>query len=702
MASCRTQPPREGAAPGPAPVQHVDLPDDWRGDIEKPREEWCPICLWDGVWEHLFVRSKARTERFGRIFARSMLWMSASEGHLCCAVLLSFLEKVGGGKYDCFAVEWSHRRGVLVAFELEQQNPEPIVGADGDYSRWKLLIVGYAPGPPGMFGCRTDDLPSLDTGSETSVAWARDRINECFHNHLHSHTTHVPNAPGSYIPSRLLYIPPVPMKGIILRLKKSVPSGVKYVALSHCWGSREKWPRCLTTNANYESQLRHIAWDTLPRTFRDTAIFARKIGLGYIWIDSICIIQGDEKDWQRESTQMYSVYSNAYITFAALHAHDSHVGLFSRRAPGSLVPLLTLGFQGKQYHVQAYSVPDERRDVEMQVDQRSSVDPYHPLLNRAWAFQERLVSPRVLFFGLEELIWACPTGRACEEDTYSPPLWSEVDDLGIERSGTFMHKYNTITDTPDEMATQWLRIVQSYNDMELSEPTDRLPAIAAIAQRFAQCDPDDEYICGLWEKSIHQGLTLRFDMNENLTGPHIDFGPSAMVQSRYIAPSWSWASVQGRFYGEYWVTCPPSAEIVNVNLRYMDNDQFGRVAPGSSITLKGRVLDCEWNLEFDLDETLKTWQILSIPCTEGTLSCRFLREYATYSGLGQQEVIKVCLLLVGIGEEGAYGVLILRRISEDGHYFRLGVLNGVGDNAAFASGLTRALKEAPVRECVIE
>lgn len=112
---------------------------------------------------------------------------------------------------------------------------------------------------------------------------------------------------------------------------------------------------------------------------------------------------------------MYSVYSNAYITFAAAAAHDCHDGLFSRRAPGSLVPLLSLGFRGRPYHVQAYSVPDERQDFEM-VDEGTYANPSYPLLTRAWCFQERLVSPRVLFFGVDELILECPTERSCEED----------------------------------------------------------------------------------------------------------------------------------------------------------------------------------------------------------------------------------------------------------------------------------------------
>lgn len=508
------------------------------------------------------------------------------------------------------------------------------------------------------------------------------------------------SATGSYMPSRLLYVPPDPTKGFVLRPKENVPQGAKYVALSHCWGSRDKWPRCLTTSANYEQQLSHIPWDTIPQTFRDTAIFARKLGLEYIWIDSMCIIQGDERDWQRESTKMYSVYSNAYITFAAAAAHDSHDGLFSRRAPGSLVPLLTLGFRGKLYNIEAYKVPYERWEFELQFDMQAQINYSYPLFTRAWAFQERLVSPRVLFFGVEELIWECPAGRSCEEDTYSPPLSHERDDDEIERREVFMHHYSTITCEPHQLAAHWVRILTSYNELKLSEPTDRLPAIAAIAQSFAQRNPDDEYVCGLWKNSIQRGLLFGFLADQNVTGPQIDYGPSAMAQSNYIAPSWSWASFQGGLYGNLPVS--PVAELTSVNLRHIDNDQFGRVAPGSSITLRAPILDCVWDLKYQPDGNLKWFQSVSIPCSEGTMSFEFQRQYSTYSGLGRREAIDVCLILVGTPRDGGCGALILRRISDGGHYFRVGRLWELESSSEPPAGLTRVLEEAPVRECVIE
>lgn len=237
--------------------------------------------------------------------------------------------------------------------------------------------------------------------------------------------------------------------------------------------------------------------------------------------------------------------------------------------------------------------------------------------------------------------------------------------------------------------------------MELSEPTDRLTAIAAIAQRFARHNPDDEYICGLWKSCILQGLLFRHHGNKNITGPHIDYGPSTVVN--YTAPSWSWASVQGKVYGSLWLTLSPLAELTSVNLRYLDNDQFGRVAPGSSITLRAPVLDCVWDVEYEPDETLSFWQDISIPRPEGsTISWRSPKEYDTYGELRQRETVKVCVLLMGLYEDGGWEALILRRISDSGHHFRVGILCEFERSDAPFSGLKEVLEGARVRKCVIE
>lgn len=71
-----------------------------------------------------------------------------------------------------------------------------------------------------------------------------------------------------------------------------------------------------------------IDWDDLPRTFQDAVITTRAIGIQYLWIDSLCIIQDDLGDWRQESSKMAEVYTNAWLTIAASYARDSTEGLF--------------------------------------------------------------------------------------------------------------------------------------------------------------------------------------------------------------------------------------------------------------------------------------------------------------------------------------------------------------------------------------
>lgn len=695
---------REVSETGEAPLQHIDLPDDWRGDIKTPFEKRCPTCFWDGEWQLLLVRHKAH---LGHVISKPDLRSSAFEGRICCAVILAFLQEITGGKYECLS--WDLSTGVLVAYEFEPQTAR-ICAMHKRHAPWKFVAIGSEPGPPGMLVLPREEPPSLDTGSETSVAWARHRVNECRHDHIHCHSLQFLRASDPYIPSRLLYIPPDPSEGLILRLKENVPVGAKYVALSHCWGSQDNWPDCLSTAKNYQSQLECIPWKTIPQTFRHAAIFSRKLGLEYLWIDSMCIIQDSERDWQNESTQMYAVYSNADITLAALHSNDSHGGLFSRRPADSLFSLLTVGFHGKRFQIQAYIPPSERGDIQWKlgIREHAIMSRSYPLLNRAWAFQERLVSPRVLFFGPEELIWECPTGLTCEEDIYSLALWSAGGGWGgqaVNPHGSLMQRYSTNPGRLVDLETLWFSLVQSYSELELSNPTDRLPAIAAIAQRFAQWSPGNDYICGLWKNTLHQGLSFEIVRDEKNPGPHIEHGRCLTSDSRYIAPSWSWATAQRRVYRS---TAPASTcvELISANLDFLDNNQFGRVAPGSLITLRAPVLDCVWVLTYELGGTLDRLQYLRVPnpSSGGTLLVRFRSEHATYGGLGHREAVEVCSLLLGgsgldsePSKNSRLDALILKPIGKDGHYFRLGILIDIQ-----GVSLTQAFTKAPLRECVIE
>jgi hypothetical protein len=60
-----------------------------------------------------------------------------------------------------------------------------------------------------------------------------------------------------------------------------------------------------------------IAFESLPALFQDAVVATRNLGIPYLWIDSICIIQDSKQDWEAESAKMGSVYRNAYVTIAA-------------------------------------------------------------------------------------------------------------------------------------------------------------------------------------------------------------------------------------------------------------------------------------------------------------------------------------------------------------------------------------------------
>jgi hypothetical protein len=70
---------------------------------------------------------------------------------------------------------------------------------------------------------------------------------------------------------------------------------------------------------------------SLSQTFRDAIVATRKLGLSYIWIDSLCIVQDSEDDWLNESAQMGKIYENSSITLTATLAEDGNGRCFYRR-----------------------------------------------------------------------------------------------------------------------------------------------------------------------------------------------------------------------------------------------------------------------------------------------------------------------------------------------------------------------------------
>jgi hypothetical protein len=72
-----------------------------------------------------------------------------------------------------------------------------------------------------------------------------------------------------------------------------------YVAVSHCW-DQDHSKHFKTAVENMKKRLKSIDFGDMPKSFQDAAIVTRKLGLRYIWIDSLCIVQGQGGDWMTE------------------------------------------------------------------------------------------------------------------------------------------------------------------------------------------------------------------------------------------------------------------------------------------------------------------------------------------------------------------------------------------------------------------
>ncbi|KAJ5547125.1 hypothetical protein N7494_004710 [Penicillium frequentans] len=123
-----------------------------------------------------------------------------------------------------------------------------------------------------------------------------------------------------------------------LCLSDGLEQGTKYVTLSHCWGGATSEIPSLTTR-NYEKFLQRITITHLPQTFQDAIQLTRHLGIRYLWIDSLCIIQDSREDWLDQSALMGSVYQGSYLNIAATKSTDPSGGLFTTRNPVVITPL---------------------------------------------------------------------------------------------------------------------------------------------------------------------------------------------------------------------------------------------------------------------------------------------------------------------------------------------------------------------------
>lgn len=377
-----------------------------------------------------------------------------------------------------------------------------------------------------------------------------------------------------------------------VKLVETKGAKADYICLSHCWGLEQI---ITTENSTFEDRKKGIPWNKLSKTFQDAIILTRKLGFKYIWIDSLCIIQDDAQDWDIESAKMASVYSNGYLTLAATHSTNGRGGLFS-----DIYDFEVSGTtpDGEDYVVFFRERIDHHFEMGINEDRSQlgfSTALYHPLLTRAWVYQERMLSARVLHFTRYEIFYECRSSLQCECGNIGYEGTSNITEMPIIKveHGYALHEAHDNEEYEEEFsylrARLWRTMVSSYTALFLTKSKDRLPAIGGLAKHMA-VRRKSRYLAGLWEDTLNDDLLWTIQATSKYKKPR---------PYPRNAPTWSWASVET--YCHYWDPILFSSsedvaderkpyqhlsKILDCEVKWSAVDEFGSIKDGS-VTISG-------------------------------------------------------------------------------------------------------------------
>ena len=433
-------------------------------------------------------------------------------------------------------------------------------------------------------GISVEGVVGRDPASDANFSMLTQWIEECV-------TTHTGCGSGASLPTSVqCFQRPLPTRLIdvsdyqtsqCVSLSETAGQLGSYVALSHCWGSSGD-PSWKTTLATLRDKKSSIDIASLPKMYQDAITITWKLGHRYIWIDSLCIIQDSIEDWSREAAMMGRIYENSVITVCASRAESSQMGCLARREAGPFDPVIFEQQVGPQKSGRVYIY---RRIYSHRVARDktglfyANVDQ-SPLATRAWAMQERMLSPRNIHYGKEQIFWECIGKRYAEgggrfiaraEDGLYLPTTADRSDPEVPDSAKPSQGYLKSS----RWYIYWYRIVEFYTARKLSRPTDKLPALSGLAME-TQKQTGDEYLAGLWPTCIHLGLAWRVRADSPSSRPPL-----------YRAPSWSWASIDGpvSYNASFFnFAAPevilPAIDVLDIHIALAGLNKFGEVTAG--------------------------------------------------------------------------------------------------------------------------
>jgi hypothetical protein len=362
---------------------------------------------------------------------------------------------------------------------------------------------------------------NVHVASEETFRLTHGWLNECLESH--------PNCPkpdSQYKPTRLIEIIAADDRDVISAIRLHVDEfegPERYTALSYCWGG---YQTLTATKESLSDLVYDIPLQNLPKTINDAVITTHKLGIRFLWVDSLCIIQDDDEDKSREIPEMPKIYGNSSVTIIASRA--SHVG------EGFLQDRDVTSIHAGSSEVQYRGPDDTLGSIVLcrELDKRDE-----PIDKRAWTLQERLLSPRILEYGTYQVNWICPT--ATHDDGWKAEktrtkIDRVLDEIVRGRDESVQPKIRG-----REFSASWRQTVASYTSRSLTFPADRMRAISGIAKAYGMYGRTYQYLAGLWTSDLPGSLL--WTIRKTLDDPPY-YQPQPRPKTHQY-PSWSWVSV---------------------------------------------------------------------------------------------------------------------------------------------------------------
>jgi hypothetical protein len=287
-----------------------------------------------------------------------------------------------------------------------------------------------------------------------------------------------------------------------------------YVALSYVWGLKKNYTTDILNIRVHQQQASLQTYlDKIPKVIRDAIELVRRLGLRYLWVDSLCIVQNSKRSWNLNAQKMNIIYGNAHLTICAADGNDAWFGLKA----------LDTSEHAKNQHIEECAP-----GVRLMVSQLAETGINSSVWNtRAWTFQERLLSKRCLIFTEGRVFFQCRSA------TMSEDLVSESHGVGwsLDLAKALPQILHELKRRPIRV---YMNCMSRYSERQLTQAKDILAAFNGVSNLISGV-MQAPFIFGL--PSSHFDLALLWEplraVSRRVPREEEDFGD-------FIFPSWSW------------------------------------------------------------------------------------------------------------------------------------------------------------------